>query len=79
MTYLSDRIILRGGGSSVAIDPALGGKISSLHLAGREWLWTSDAIPRRVPDDAMRSDDASYVELADTGGFDECFPTVGPA
>ena len=25
----------------------------------------------------MRSDDASYVELADTGGYDECFPTVG--
>ena len=25
----------------------------------------------------MRADDASYVEQADTGGYDECFPTVG--
>ena len=74
----NDSIVLRGGETSLTIQPAFGGKISSLHLAGREWLWTSDVIARRVPDDAMRADDASYVELADTGGYDECFPTVGP-
>ena len=60
----------------MTIFPALGGKIASLHLAGREWLWTSDVTPYRVPDETTRGDDASYVELADTGGYDECFPTV---
>lgn len=70
-------IVLRGGDTSVTIEPAFGGKITSLRLAGREWLWTSDVIARRVPDDTMRADDASYVELADSGGYDECFPTVG--
>ena len=73
-----DSVLLRAGDSSLTILPALGGKIASLRLAGREWLWTSDVTPWRVPDDGMRSDDASYVELADTGGYDECLPTVGP-
>ena len=73
-----DSLVLRGGGSSAALVPALGGKIASLHLGGREWLWTSDVIAPRVPDEALRADDAaSYVEVADTGGYDECFPTVG--
>ena len=73
-----DAVVLRGGDSSLRILPALGGKIASLHLAGREWLWTSDVIPYRVPDEGTRADDAvSYVETADTGGYDECFPTVG--
>ena len=63
---------LHGGGSRVAIIPALGGKISAMELAGRQWLWTSDVIPYAEP-----SDGASYVETADSGGFDECFPTVG--
>lgn len=74
-----DAIVLRGGDSSLRLLPALGGKIASLHLAGREWLWTSDVIPYRVPDAAARADDdVSYVKTADTGGYDECFPTVGP-
>lgn len=73
-----DTILLRGGTSSVAIVPAFGGKIASLRLAGREWLWTSDVIAPRAHDEATRADDgASYVEIADTGGYDECFPTVG--
>jgi galactose mutarotase-like enzyme len=57
--------------------PALGGKLVSLRLAGREWLWTSDTLVRRAPGEADAADDASYVETADTGGFDECLPTVG--
>jgi galactose mutarotase-like enzyme len=57
----------------VTILPELGGKIASLVLAGREWLWTSDVLPHRLPVDG-----ASYVETADSGGYDECFPTVGP-
>jgi len=73
-----DTLVLRGGSSSLALVPALGGKIASLRLAGREWLWTSDVIAPRVPDERTRADDAaSYVEIADTGGYDECFPTVG--
>jgi galactose mutarotase-like enzyme len=64
---------LRGGGSRVLIVPALGGKIAHLELGGRQWLWTSDVTPYRPPDES-----ASYVESADTGGYDECFPTVAP-
>ena len=64
---------LRGGGSRVSIVPALGGKIVHLELGGRQWLWSSDVLPYAVPDE-----NASYVETADTGGYDECFPTVGP-
>jgi galactose mutarotase-like enzyme len=40
---------------------------------GREWLWRSDQIPLAPPRAG-----ASYVETADSGGWDECFPTVGP-
>jgi galactose mutarotase-like enzyme len=63
---------LRGGGSRVSIVPALGGKIAHLELGGRQWLWASDVLPYATPDET-----ASYVETADTGGYDECFPTVG--
>lgn len=63
---------LRGGGTRVVIVPALGGRIVELDVAGRQWLWQSDVIPA-----APGVDGASYVETADSGGFDECFPTVG--
>ena len=53
----------------MVIIPALGGKIASMEMAGREWLWTSDVIPHQSPIDG-----ASYVETADSGGYDECFP-----
>jgi galactose mutarotase-like enzyme len=62
---------LHGGGTRVQIVPALGGKIVSLVALGREWLWTSDVIQPRDPVDG-----ASYAETGDTGGYDECFPTV---
>ena len=62
---------LRGGTSRVVIVPALGGKIAQLELGGRQWLWTSDVTPYALPDE-----NASYAETADTGGYDECFPTV---
>ena len=64
---------LRGGSSRVLIVPALGGKIAHLEMAGRQWLWASDVLPYVLPDE-----NASYVETADTGGYDECFPTVAP-
>lgn len=62
---------LRGERSSVKIVPSLGGKIAELHLAGRQWLWTSDVLPW-----VAAADGASYAETGDTGGYDECFPTV---
>lgn len=64
--------IATGALALVAI-PALGGKISSLRdtRSGREWLWRHPRMPyRRVPHGS------SYVQLADTGGWDECFPSV---
>ena len=60
---------------SFTIVPELGGKLTSLRdlRTGREWLWTNRRLPlRRLPPDA------SYVAEADTGGWDECFPTVAP-
>ncbi len=63
---------LRGGDTRLVIVPSLGGKIAIWESAGRDWLWKSDIIPL-APGEAGRS----YVETADTGGFDECFPTVG--
>lgn len=64
---------LRGGDSRVVVVPALGGKIAQLELGGRQWLWTNDAVPYAIPDGAT-----SYAETGDSGGYDECFPTVAP-
>jgi hypothetical protein len=57
----------------VCIDPARGGKITSLRsiASGREWLWTNPYLPASQ---ARYGD--SYIALHDTGGIDECFPTV---
>ncbi len=66
-------IPIENGGTELIVVPALGAKIASLRMAGREWLWKSDVIPYRTPIEG-----ASYVETADSGSFDECFPTVGP-
>lgn len=54
--------------------PALGTKIAQIHdrRNHRDWLWRH---PRLAYTHADAS--ASYVETADTGGWDECFPTVG--
>ena len=56
-----------------AVLPELGAKILSLCdlRTRREWLWTSDRLPL-----ARHAYGVSYVEKADTGGWDECFPTV---
>jgi galactose mutarotase-like enzyme len=62
---------LHGGESSVTLVPALGGKLSEIHLAGRQWLWHNPRMPFALPQEG-----ASYVRTADSGGFDECFPTV---
>lgn len=63
---------LRAGDTRVVIAPALGGKITSLEMAGREWLWRSEQVPF-----SPSGEEVSYAETGDSGGYDECFPTVG--
>ncbi len=71
-----------GGFEAVTVDndvlaltlvPALGGKLASLRdqRTGREWLWRHPRLPYQLVPHG-----SSYVALADTGGWDECFPTV---
>ena len=55
---------LCAGDARVVIAPALGGKIISMRLGGREWLWNDPRVPHRVGGDP------------DSGGLDECFPTA---
>jgi galactose mutarotase-like enzyme len=67
-------VAIRSAQLEVVAVPALGMKLTNLRrLNGREWLWRSDQIPLAPPKPG-----ASYVETADSGGWDECFPTVGP-
>jgi galactose mutarotase-like enzyme len=67
-------VALRSDEVEVVAIPALGMKLTNLRrLDGREWLWRSDQIPLKPPQAGT-----SYVETADSGGWDECFPTVGP-
>jgi galactose mutarotase-like enzyme len=68
-------VVVDTGALALTIVPELGGKIASLRdlRSGREWLWRHPRMPyRRV------APGASYVAEADTGGWDECFPTVAP-
>jgi galactose mutarotase-like enzyme len=66
-------VALRSEQVEVIVIPALAGKLTNLRrLRGREWLWRNDQIPL-----APATAGASYVETADSGGWDECFPTVG--
>jgi galactose mutarotase-like enzyme len=67
-------VALRSEQVEVVAIPVLGMKLTNLRrLNGREWLWRSDQIPLSPPEPG-----ASYVDTADSGGWDECFPTVGP-
>jgi hypothetical protein len=54
-----------GGGVGLLLDPADGGRITSLTAHGREWLAPSSP---RVPTE-------SFMD-AGTGGWDECAPTL---
>jgi galactose mutarotase-like enzyme len=68
-------VALRSADLEVVVIPTIGMKLSNLRRRnGREWLWRSDQIPLALPRPG-----ASYVETADSGGWDECFPTVGPS
>jgi len=55
---------LRAGGTRVVIAPALGGKIVSMFLNGREWLWSD---PKRTH---------GQLRDVESGGYDELFPTA---
>lgn len=67
-------IALRSTDLEVVAVPSIGMKLTNLRRRnGREWLWRSDQIPLAPPRPG-----ASYVETADSGGWEECFPTVGP-
>src|SRR4051812_41083315 len=70
-----------GSGDELSIADDLGGLVTSLFLGGREWLFRNEALPleprRRgeVPSGPARR--TAYVDLADCGLGDTCFPTVG--
>lgn len=63
------------GPLALTVIPELGGKVSSLRdqRTGREWLWRHPRLPYQPV-----AADGSYIRQADTGGWDECFPTVAP-
>ena len=68
-----DSIHIHTGIIELSLIPELGGKINSLRdvRTGREWLWRHPRFAyKRVPHGS------SYVNTADTGGWDECFPSV---
>jgi galactose mutarotase-like enzyme len=66
-------VALRSTHLEIVAVPEIGMKLTNLRrLNGREWLWRSDQIPLAPPIPG-----ASYVETADSGGWDESFPTVG--
>lgn len=52
--------------------PALGGKVRDVVLGGRQWLWHNPDLPFAAPRAGAR-----YADEGESGGFDECFPTVG--
>jgi hypothetical protein len=68
-----DGIHVYTGVIELTLIPELGGKINSLRdiRTGREWLWRHPRFPyKQVPHGS------SYINEADTGGWDECFPSV---
>ena len=68
-------VAIRSAHLEIVAVPEIGMKLTNLRrLNGREWLWRSNQIPLAPP-----IPDASYVETADSGGWDECFPNVGPS
>jgi galactose mutarotase-like enzyme len=68
-------VALRSEEVEVVAVPTIGMKLTHLRrLRGREWLWRNEQLPLALPRAG-----ASYIETADSGGWDECFPTVGPS
>lgn len=68
-------VALRSAELEVVAVPAIGMRLTHLRrLRGREWLWRNDQMPLALPRAG-----AAYGETADSGGWGECFPTVGPS
>jgi len=68
-------IALRGSEIEVVAVPALGLKLTNLRTPrGREWLWRNDQIPLAPPRPG-----GGFPDEGDSGGWDECFPTVAPS
>jgi len=68
-------IVLRGEELEAVVVPSVGMKLTNLRRPrGREWLWRNDQIPLALPRAG-----SSFVDSADSGGWDECFPTVSPS
>jgi hypothetical protein len=68
-------VSLRSAEVEVVAVPAIGMKLTNLRRArGREWLWRNDQVPL-----AASPPGSSYIESGDSGGWDECFPTVAPS
>lgn len=74
-------IALRSPELELIAVPAAGMRITHLRrVRGREWLWRNPALPLSPPAAAASlPPDRAYVEGADSGGWDECFPTVAPS
>jgi hypothetical protein len=70
-----ENIRINTGLLELTIIPELGGKISGLRdlRTGREWFWRHPRMEYK-----HLSHGSSFVEAADTGGWDECFPSVSP-
>ena len=59
--------------------PGIGARITHLHRRnGREWLWRNPVLPFGVPPIELPLSPTAYIDRYDSGGWDECFPTVGP-
>jgi galactose mutarotase-like enzyme len=58
--------------------PSVGARVTHLRLRrGREWLWHNQALPFVMPPADPGTAPTVYVDRFDSGGWDECFPTVG--
>lgn len=65
-------VALRSSDLELVVVPSIGARITNLRrLPGREWLWRNDQIPLAPPVSGT-----SYGKTGDSGGWDECFPTV---
>lgn len=68
-----ESIRINTGVIEISIIPELGGKINSLRdvRTGREWLWRHPRFPYK-----LMPHGSIYTAQSDTGGWDECFPSV---
>ena len=59
--------------------PEAGARITHLRRrAGREWLWRNPRLPFRAAPVEPPLGPTDYVDRFDSGGWDECFPTITP-